>query len=60
MLSLFLGGHELGGGGRHVTHSSHKSAYVLFIYLFSFLFETFPNTLNKSCHILILTFYRLC
>ncbi len=43
MHSLFLRGHEL-WGGRHVTHSSHKSTYVLFI--FSFLFETFPNTLR--------------
>ncbi len=43
-----------GGMGRHVTHSSHNSTYVLFI--FSFLFETFPNTLTISWNILILTF----
>ncbi len=53
------------GGGRHVTHSSHNSTYVLvlFIYLFvylliyfSFLFETFPNTISWNMNILILTF----
>ncbi len=54
MHSLFLMGHEWGGGGRHVTHSSHNSTYVLFI--FSFLFETFPNALTISLNILILTF----
>ncbi len=43
-----------GGGGRHVTHSSHNSTYVLFI--FDFLFETFPNALTISQNILILTF----
>ncbi len=50
MHSLFLRGHELGGGGRHVTHSSHNSTYF---YLF---FETFPNALTLSWNILILTF----
>ncbi len=54
MHSLFLRGHKLGGGGGcHVTHSSHNSTYVLFI--FPFLFETFPNALTISWNILILT-----
>ncbi len=37
----------------HALHNSHNSTYVLFI--FSFLFETFPNTLTKSWHFLILS-----
>ncbi len=34
------------GGVHHVTHSIHNSTYILFI--FSFLFETFPNALTIS------------
>ncbi len=45
MNSSFLREHDW-GGGRHVTHSSHNSTYALFI--FSFLFETFPNALTIS------------
>ncbi len=48
---IIFEGARVGGGGRHVTHSSHNSTYVLF-----FLFETFPNALTISWNILILTF----
>ncbi len=55
---LFLRGHELGGlFGRHVTHSSHNNTYVL--YIFSFLFETFPNALTIMKY-LDSYLYRLC
>ncbi len=55
-----------GGGGCHVTHSSHNSTYILFLFFqnipkcmfynfFSFLFKTFPNALTISWIILIVT-----
>ncbi len=40
-----------GGGGCYLTHSSHNGTYVLFI--FSFLFKTFPNALTISWNISI-------
>ncbi len=54
MHSLFVRGTSWGEGGSHVTHSNHNSTYVLFI--FSFLFKTFPYALTISWNILILTF----
>ncbi len=52
-LIIFVGARVGGGGGRHVTHSSHNSTCYLF---FPFLFETLPNALTLSWNILILTF----
>ncbi len=43
--SLFLRGHELGGGGgRHLTHSSYNSTYVLLI--FSFFIQNISKRIN--------------
>ncbi len=55
MHSLFLRGHELGGGGHHVTHSSHNS--TCFIYFFLFI-RNIPKRINYiiKYSILILTF----
>ncbi len=52
----FWGGTSVGGGGGgvcHVTHSSHNTTYV---FIFSFLIETFPDALTISWNILILIF----
>ncbi len=54
---IIFEGARVGGGGHHVTHCSHNSTYVLFI--FSFLIETFPNALTIMKYLYSLL-YRLC
>ncbi len=50
----------VGGGGRHVTHSSHNSAYALMFYLFLLIFIlNIPKRINYIMKYLDSHLYRL-
>ncbi len=49
-----------GGGGRHVTHSSHNSADALMFYLFLLIFiRNIPKCINYIMKYLDSHLYRL-
>ncbi len=57
-LIIFEGARIWGGGGRHVTHSSHNSTYVLFTF---FLFiRNIPKRINYIMKYLDSHLYWLC
>ncbi len=57
-LIIFDGARVGGGGGRHVTHSSHNSTYVYFI-VFLFIWNI-PKRINYITKYLNCHLNRLC